>query len=342
MKLSTTVILAFLLSTLGAYYFWGDKSIRPRADEWAPIRILTFEEGDAVTHLHLTNRSARENFSLLRTESSWQIESPVHSPAEDFLAEGMVQALTFSRRLRRFAWEADGKDEEFGFRPAEIEVGIQTKKQPAERKLLIGKDSPAGMGVFARWEGEKEYFLMPREMKAALDRSLYSLRQKKLFRVKWDDVTWIHAKVEGQEFHIQKSGEAWRWVVPASSKEIPVEKVSELIYAFQSLYVKEFLDGAPAGKKEFGLEASRNFLEVAGRGKTERLELGASAKGKDSVYALRKGENLVLLVSGQNLKTLLETFEVTFHETGNAGPGKSENGSGKNQPLMQAGGKKSV
>ena len=252
MKLSTTLVLAFLLSALGAYYYWGEKP-SSRTGPWEPTRILTFEEGDAVTRLHLINRSAHENFSLLRTDSSWQIESPVIYPAEDFLAEGMVQALTFSHRLRRFPWEAGGKDEEFGFKPAEIEIGIQTKKQPAERSLLIGKDSPAGMGVFARWEGEKEYFLMPHEMKAALDRSLYSLRQKKLFRVKWDDITWIHAKVEGQEFHIQKSGDAWRWVVPASSKEILVEKVSELIYAFQSLYVKEFLDGAPAGKKEFGL-----------------------------------------------------------------------------------------
>ena len=342
MKTSTTLFLAVVLSVFGFYYFLGEKTVPHSAAGLGPARILVLEEGDSIKRLHLFNRNAQEKFSLARLDSGWAFVSPVSYPAEHFLVEGMIQALLFSQRLRRF--DSGGKEapEEFGFASPEIKLGFETQKSPARRTLVIGKESPMGIGIYARWEGEKEYFLIPREVKAALERTLYSLRQKRLFRLNWDDVAWIRAHVEKQEFQIQKSGESWRWVLPEPKKEIPVEKVSELIYAFQSLYVKEFLDGAPVQKKEFGFEGKHNFLEVGGREKIERLELGGSVKGKDSIYAFRKGENLVLLVSGKNLKTLLETFDVTFHETENAGNGKSENGPGKNPQGVPAGGEKSV
>ena len=339
MKISTTLILAFLLGGLGTYYFLWEKPSHLPAGELGPARILIFDEGDSITRLHLSHRNSKEKFSLARLDSGWRFVSPVSYPAEDFLVEGMVQALVFSQRIRRFASDGSETPEEFGFQSPEIELGIQTKNSPLRRTLVIGKESPVGVGVYARWEGEKEYFLIPREVKASLERSLYSLRRKKLFRVNWDRVTGLHVKVERQEFQAEKSGAHWHWVLPAPRKEIPVEKVSELIYAFQSLYVKEFLDRAPVTTQEFGLKGRQNFLEALGAGETEKLFVGSPVKGKDSVYSFRQGENLVLLVSAQNLKTLLETFDVTFRETKDVDSGKSGGGPNKDSSSVPAGGK---
>lgn len=343
MKITTTVFLAFLLSGLGIYYaLWERPANQESASELGPIRVLSFQEGDSVSRLHIFNRNAQQKFSLVRLDSGWKIESPISSPAEDFLVEGMIRVLTFSPRLRRFVWKGTEGGQDFGFRNPEIELEIETKKSPNRRTLRVGKPSPTGMGVYAQWQGEKEYFLIPHEVKASLDRSLYSLRQKKLFRANWDRIDWIQIRAENQQFRLEKSGEDWHWAIPRITKKISVEKVSELIYAFQSLYVKEFLDQAKANDKIYGLEKTSAFLAVGDRGKIEKLVLGAQAPGKDALYTRRANEDLVLLVSEQNLKTLVETFEVTFHETENIHSVQSKGSTGKNPERVPTGEKKSI
>ena len=161
MKISTTLLLVFLLSGLSFYYYQGEKPAHLAPGELGPARILEFGVGDSVSRLNLFNRSSGGKMGLVRLDSGWRLESPVSYPAEDFLAEGMVQALALSQRIRRFVSQGDAPDRDFGFDAPEIEIGIETKKSPARRTLLIGKASPLGLGLFARWQGEKEYFLIP-------------------------------------------------------------------------------------------------------------------------------------------------------------------------------------
>ncbi len=337
MKITTTLFLAVFLSGLGIYYVLWET---PHPSELGPSRVLVFEEGDSIHRLHVTRRSPQEKFSLVRLDAGWQIESPISFPAEDFLVEGMIRVLSFSPRLRRFSVKGEENGRDFGFGNPEIELGIETKNSK-KRTLMIGKDSPTGTGVYAQWQGEKEYFLIPHEVKASLDRSLYSLRQKKIFRAHWDKINWIQIHAENKHFRLEKTGEHWHWTLPKITQEIPVEKVSELIYAFQSLYVKEFLDQAKPGDPEYDLQKTGAFLAVGEKGKTEKLMVGAEALGKDAVYARRENENLVLLVSEQNLKTLLESFDVTFHETENVHSSQPKKSTGKNLQRVPAVAKKS-
>lgn len=342
MKITTTVFLACLLCGLGIYYAaWERPSAHPTS-ELGPARVLTFEEKDAIVRLHILNRGNQEKFSLAKKSSGWKIESPVFAPAEDFLVEGMIRVLTFSPRLRRFVWKSREGEKGFGFDAPRIELGIETKNSTLPRTLVVGKPSPMGVGVFAQWKGEKEYFLIPHEAKAALDKSLHALRQKKIFRANWDKIHGLQVRAAGKYFRLEKTGEKWRFAIPKITQEIPVVKVSELIYAFQSLYVKEFLDGAKPGDPKYGLEKPVAFLAAGEGDEIEKLILGAQVPGKDALYARRENENLVLLVSEKNLTALLEIFQVTFHEIENVNPGKSKISPPENRVGVPAERKKTV
>ena len=341
MKISTTLALAVLLSGLSLYYFVWEKPSHRAPSELGPSRILPLAEGDWVTRFELFNRKSGERISLVRSDSGWKIESPVSYAAEDFLAEGVVRALTFSQRIHRYPLESQQEEGDFGFRAPEIEVTVEAKKSPKQRTLVVGKESPVGTGVFVRWQDEREYFLISKEIKASLERSLYSLRQKKLFRLRSEEVTWMVAKEGERQFRVEKKGSHWHWVIPSVKREIPVEKVSELLYAFQSLYVKEFLDRAKTTERDLGLQSSNFFLAMGGPAKSEKLILGARVKGKEAVYAYRVNENLVLRVSEENLRSLFQAFTVTFQEIQDVDSKKSGGGSGKNPKGVPAGGKKS-
>lgn len=342
MKLSKTLFLALLLAGLLTYYFWTGQSSRDAGAGLAPVKLLALAPGDFVTALEIENEISKENLSLVREEDGWRLESPVKDPAENFLAEGMASALTMSQTARRFTVE-DGKWKEFGFDEAQIRIGIETKDNPARRTLLLGGQSPVSRMVYARWEGEKECFLVPSEIKAAFDRTVYSLRRKKIFPLNWDQVTWLEVRMEGRRYRLAREGETWRWQEPPLGAEISAEKILDLIYAFRSLYVKEFLDGEDPARRKFGLGKGENYLALGEKsGESEKLILGSPVREKDAFYAARESENRVILVSRESLRSLLAALDVTFHEVQlNADSGKTEAGPGKNPKGGPKGGKKS-
>ena len=340
MKIRTTLFLALFLAGLGSYYFFSEKPFREAGAELAPIKILTLGEGDSLSFFHIENQVSKEMISLHRSGKEWMLDYPISYPAEKFIAEGMASALTFSQRLRRLPFKGDEKG--LGFDSPKIKIGIETQKEPKRRTLLLGEASPIGGGVFARWEGEDEYFLISPEIQASFERSVYSLREKKLFRFPWDGLVWIQIKAGEKVFRLQKTGGKWSWTFPSLSGEIPADKVSDLVYSFQSLYVKEFLDGKNPDKKEFGLQAKGSFIAVGGNGGTEeRLILGARALGKDALYVLREKENIVLLVSEKNLRSLLQMFEVSFQELKDANQGKTARSPGKDSKGLRKSQKRS-
>lgn len=340
MKLSTTLLLALLLTGLGTYYVVSEKMSQEAEAELQPLKILTLSEGDSVLWLRIENRVSKETFSLRREGPDWRLEFPVSYPAEKFLVEGMASALTLSFRLRRFPLV--GKDPPgSGLDTPDIMIRVETEKGTRRRTLLLGNESPVKGSIYARWQGEAEYFLIPSPVKAAMERSVYSLRQKRLFRVNWDGVAWLHVKVDPKEFRIEKKGEGWRFVLPPLQAEIPVEKVEDLIYAFESFYVKEFLDGKDPARSEFGLKGQGSFLAAGTpEGTSEKLILGASAEEKEGRYALREGEGLVLLISQGKLRLLLETFEAALggdESKQNASSAETQGDSGENSESRSAG-----
>lgn len=339
MKLTTTLSLALVFGALSVYCFvWEKPSLQAVSSAEQP-KVLNLAGGDSLSSLEIQNFASGERLALRRKGSDWMLVSPVNYPAENFLVEGMIQALAFGRRDRRFPLK--GRDPaEFGLNPPKIQITLQIGRE-GRRTLALGGESPvAGGGCYARWLAEDEAFLIPSQLKAAFERTVYSLRRKKLFRVHWDNVDVIYAKSGVRKYRLERKNGKWHWVIPSLAPEIPLEKVADLIYSFQALYIKEFLDGRSPKEREFGLGAPEILLTLGEEGGSEeRLSLGARAKTKDALYAVREKEPLVLLVSEKNLRSLVELFEVTLQEQQGHDPRKSSRHSRENRGGGASGGK---
>ena len=315
MKITTTLFLGVLLTGVGVYYFVWEKPISFKSQaEASPVRVLALAQGDIPSWLMVQNQATKEMISLKREGGDWWLEFPVSYPAENLLVEGMISALTYSNRVRRLSMENLEK-QEYGFDSPKIKIGIATAKEPRPRYLLFGGASPVNRGVYAWWEGEKEYFLIPPELKASFERTVYSLRKKKIFRSNMKETVWIHMKSGPQEYRLEKKEGKWFWTLPALAGEIPEDKVSELLSSFETLYVNEFMDGQNLDDAKFGLQPRDIFLAAGTKpDQGEKLILGNLAGGKEALYSLRENENVVLLVSAEHLKALLQRFELTFQE----------------------------
>ena len=335
MKISTTILLGFMLTGLGTYYYVTEKNIRQGALEAGPRRLFSLEAGDSISHLEIRNPELKEAVRLERQENGWQMISPVRGQAEDLLIEQMVSLLAAEQPLRRFPVQGD-EWEEFGLGPRtpKLEVEVSTLQVPVSRALFLGKEAPIGRSVYARWEGGKECLLVPAEVKMMFQRSVHSLRQKSIFPVNWDTVSSLEIKLEGAKFRIEKSGEKWHWAEPAGLGEFSAEKMIDLIYAFRSLYIQEFLDGPETTERKFGFNAhDENHLALEGvSGGSVKLVLGARAAKDLAFYAYRVPEDGVFLVPEERVRSVVETLEVALHETKENGNSKTASGnSGKNQ-----------
>lgn len=331
MKIQTTVFLAFLLTALGIYY-WVSGTGPDLTSSETVSKVLAFAEGDALTHLKIENKGSREILILERKPSTWKLVSPVESPAENFIVEGMIQALVFSRREKPFPAPRQ-ETKSFGLEDPELRISVRTEKAPGEKTLLLGNETPVPGRIYARWQGEGEVFLVPALLKASFQKTAYSLRQKFLFRADWEKVEWIFVRMGEKKYHLVKKSGQWRWVVPPVAKDVPAEKIQDLLYSFQSLYVKEFLDGVSPEESDFALKQPGTILTLGwGEDRQEKVLLGAAARGKDALYGMRADEDLVLLVSETHIKDLLQLFDVLFQETaGNVSPVKGKNvDTGKN------------
>ena len=319
MKISTTIFLAILLAGLSWYYF----STRPPtailrpAGELSPIEVLKLEEGDSLSWLRIERRGpGGETLALRREEGAadWRLEFPVTYPAESLLVEGMISSLKMSRRMRRLPLRGPFP-KGTGLEVPQVKIGIETRKVPRQRFLLLGEAAPVGGAIYARWADEKEYFLMPAEIRAVFQASLYTLRRKKLFRVNWDRVSRIEFKRGRLHFELIGEGGKWSGKTAASTAEISLEKVRELIYSLESLYIKDFLDGKNPANREFHLLPDFAFIAVRDEeGTQEKLVLGAPARNQEAVYAVREKENVVLFVSERKLRSLTQAFREAFQE----------------------------
>lgn len=334
MKISTTILLAFILTGLGTYYYVTEREVREGALEAGPRRLFSLEPGDAISRIEIRNPELKEMVRLEHQEGGWRMTSPVLDRAEELLIEQMVSVLAAEQPLRRFPVQGDAWGE-FGLDPRspKLEVEVSTDQAPVSRTLFLGKQAAVGRNVYARWEGEKECLLVPDDVKMMFQRSVHSLRQKNLFPVHGDTVAFLEVKLEGKKFRIEKSDGKWPWVEPAGRGEFSAEKMLDLIYAFRSLYVQEFLDGRKTSERKFGFKTGENYLALGGvSGGSEKLVLGARAVKGQAVYAYRESEGRVLLVPEEKIRSVVEILEVALHEAEEHGDSKKTSGSsGKNQ-----------
>ena len=81
----------------------------------------------------------------------------------------------------------------------------------------MGDTSPLGSFDYARWENEKEYFLLDSGFKKVFGISLYSLRFKKIFTVPEKEITKLRFRSANGEYEMAKRDSQWFWMEPLAA-----------------------------------------------------------------------------------------------------------------------------
>ncbi len=325
MKASVTVTFTFLFLAVAALYARLNPATLPGVlDSTAgPLRVLPLLNDGGVQWMQIQNLEKKETVTLQKKDGIWRISFPVSYPADPLIAEGLATALKISSKARRLFPERGW--EEYGLLKPSLKIGVEA--EPGRRRYLyLGDASPVGHFVFAKWEGEKEYFLVQADLKKAFERSVYSLRLKQIFRTPPNEITKIHVRALDGDYEILKKGQKWFWMepIPILGKPVPKKQSDEILAVIADLYVKNFLDEEQGSRQALGFSATSSSVKLWGgaAGKTpEVLKIGREAGTQDAYYGLRENEKTVFLVARGNIRVLFQMME-TLAQSAAASPAK--------------------
>lgn len=314
MKFSTTLVFLFLFVLVAVFFIYLDplrQEPEPAAEK-AVMRLLPMDGEGEINLIEIQNNEKKESITLQRSPEGWMLKDPVTYPAQNPMVEGLVTALRLSMKARRLLPEK-GWDE-YGLAKPSLRVGIEREDGRQRRYLDFGDPSPVTRHVFARWEGESEYFLLEADLKRVFEQTAYSLRQKRIFRNSVQEAAKIRIEIpKGESYEITKKDGNWFWMEPVAllGDAVEAEDANEVLTGVQRLYIKDFLDSEVAKPGEYGFYIFGMNIKVWGPedgDKPEVLHLGSEFPAKDAFYGTREGEPTCFLVAQGNVKSLFETL----------------------------------
>ncbi len=318
MKTSITVTFTFLFLAVAALYVRLNPATMPGISDPSnvPLRVLPLLNDGGIQWMQIQNLDKKETVTLQKKDGKWRISFPISSPADPMMTEGLATALKLSSKARRLFPERDW--DEYGLLKPSIKIGVEA--EPGQRRYLyLGDRSPVGKFVFARWEGEKEYFLVQADLKKAFERSLYSLRLKQIFQTPLNEINKIHIRTLNADYEIYKKGQNWFWMepIPILGKSVPKKQSDEMLAAIADLYVKDFLDKEQASRQDLGFSIASPSVKLwGGSASAEVLKIGREDGTQDAYYGSKENGKTVFLVARGNIRALFQMMETLAQSAG--------------------------
>ncbi len=318
MKTSVTLIISGLFILVTAAYFYllpAGSGLPDGKQDPVAMQLLVLGKGDKITKIKI-EKKGQPAIVLGREEENWNIEEPVKYLADPMLADGLSVALIVSVKERKLKKEKDWK--EYGLENPEIKVGVQTALDKSWRTLLLGDSAPIGHFVYARWEGENEYFLINADLKKAFNRTLYSLRFKQFFQTPLAEVRKLRIKTPDGDYEFTKQDAKWYWMEPVSLLGEPAskEQVDDLLMLLRELGIKAFLDDEKRSPSLFGVSSISPQITIWGtKNNVESIRVGREEATKDAFYGQRENDPLLLLVARPNIKGVFEIVKAMANDS---------------------------
>src|ERR1039458_4265117 len=154
-----------------------------------------------------------DSIELVKLADSWNIAKPSPMPADQdavSMLTGSLATLTADRLID----EHPASLNEFGLTnpPVEIDVNLKGGKTT---KLLIGSDTPAGTGTYAKLDSDPKVYTLPSSTKAGFDKTVNDLRDKRLLTFNQDKLTGVALTGKSATFEFGKNAQGdWQITKP--------------------------------------------------------------------------------------------------------------------------------
>ena len=270
-----------VLAVLGGTVWWFNK--HPTADTTAAKTPATAKmisvDPKQIEGIRLAKLGA-EPIEIAKLADQWTIAKPSAMPA-DADAVNMLAGSLASLNADRVIDEHPASLDVFGLSTPMEEIDVMLKGGKTT-KLLLGADTPAATGTYAKIESDPKVYTVPTYTKTGFDKTVNDLRDKRLMTFNQDKLTSVAIASKGQSVEFGKNAQGdWQITKPKPMRA-------------DSLQVDDLIRKLKDAKMD--LAAAKD------------TETGANNNDKDAAAKFASGEKLGTASASDNTGT--QTVEI--------------------------------
>ena len=344
MKFRGMAIGALLLAalSLGTWYsnkLEKEKEGKPAAD--APPKIVEIARDD-IKQVEIVKAGGETTTIKRGSGNNWELTSPKPLRADQESANSLAdsfKALASDRLIEEKASDLAG----FGLATPKTTVTV-TKKDGKTVKLLLGDETPASGGLFAKLDGDPRVFTLASFNKASFEKSYKDLQDRRLLTFDSDKLSRIELTAKGASVEFGKNNHGDWQIVKPKPMRADGGNVEELVRRLKEAKMDTAVSEADAAKaaKDFAGAAVAASAKVTDAAGTQTIEV---RKAKDNTYYAKgsalEGVYKVTADLGDGVSKAPDDFrQKKIFDFGWTDPGKVEvKDSGVTRSLSKDGGK---
>ncbi|MFH0888045.1 MAG: DUF4340 domain-containing protein [Planctomycetota bacterium] len=305
MKTKTTIILFIIAVLLGAYIFVIDKKL-PTTDELEANRKKVFTiKADDINKIEInsvnsflvsTNCVTPSGKTLVFNKTSdakWEMTQPITTQADKYILDNIASQI--ADLAKKDTIVQTPTPETFGLVKSVLTASFQAKGKTYHIKF--GNDAPLELGIYIIVEGQKEVYVVERNMANLISKPGYEYRNKKIVDANTYDVNSFKLVYPDETIELQKKNDEWYIAQPISEKA-DQNKIRDIISNLNTLSVAAFLVDNETDIKKYGLDTP--LLKVIipdpkDASKSETILIGEEMV-KDKNVASKSGSQTIVTI----------------------------------------------
>lgn len=339
MKLRGLIVSIIILAALCGGLYWSNHHKPADATEASadvPPKILAVKEAD-ISKFDLKKNGAEQVGLERNSAGAWHIVSPTPLAADQSAVSSMLGTFS-SLNSQRVVEDKAGDLAPYGLNAPKLEVDL-TRKDNRTQKLLLGDDTPASNGMYARLDGDPRVFTIPSYDKTSIDKSANDLRDRRLLTVDVDKISQVDLVSKKQEIAFGRNKDEWQIVKPKPQRA-DGSGVDDLVRELAD--AKMDLAGSDDQKKTASIFAAATPVataKITAESGTQELQVRKSKDGYYAKSSVVEGIYKVPSTLGQQLAKNFEDFRnKKLFDLGSNDPDKIEFHDGSKTTFLTKGG----
>ncbi len=285
---------------------WGDwkwTEVRERRRALA-VRLIPGSK-EEITGLTIERSGA--SLALVKDADQWKLKSPMQDEADEESVKALLETLDKQTKSDPQRMNTD-ELKAYGLAQPPVAVTVETQKNHAPVKLMIGGDSPVGGEVYARLEGSGECFTVSAALPDQLQRPLLHFRNKEILTVQATQAKSLTLTHGGSTFEAAKEDNQWRLQKPIQA-QADAEQINGLLRELQTTRAMDFVDSPTLELSRFGLDSPTVAVIVALGGdgaQSSTLLIGNRREGEPPAYYATCREKKRIFLVPQSLFAKLQ------------------------------------
>ncbi len=294
MKYRATILYLVAALILAGIYFYDVHKEKKEDEAQITAKGLLDISSDQLDEIILTRgtQTIRLQKGTEPDKRKWKITDPVHAPADRLEIEDLKTRLVNMKYDRIIAEDAADLTR-FGLEQPVFSINYKAGAKSG--KLSFGSKTPLEDGHYVRKGDEKKIYLVAWADKNVPDKTLFELRDKRLFSLPGEKIKRLI--IVSQKVSLTLIKKEGQWLLEDDQDfKIDGKRVESILRKFSWAEASSFEKETADDLSPFGLDRPRAVIILSDGEKSEEIQFGDPSKKNNKIYAKIKGKPQIVTV----------------------------------------------